>query len=784
MGKLKTYQTAGIARTGMDQLSEQPFRETELANERVSTFLAQAQQTFTEKANVYAEEQAIKDAITSPITKEQIDQARQTGGNPISEFLKGGTTYNKAAQQILGQQVAGELRLELDQMSADVLEQVRTGDITNQAQALEKLQEPISAHVEFLSTIDPKIAEGYGAQATASVRNYFSQADTVIRNKEEEKRQINAQQMFDNMVRDYENFLLANPNVDQNVKDEYKSVIENMARDMSFSLTRKQEVFSQKLNEALQLKDFDHYAKVIANKNIGKTIQEVIESLPSDKSVEASYYMQATNKEAFESLIDDHLRNQNAKVQAQDKEAATLINRLQKNYTNRGKRVPPSELERASKLVGPNSNLIKALDMLTQTSDNIEQLNNTPFDKLSNELAELVRIDKSREDLTNEQTERLAYLAPYVKNIVDAIDADPVNAILSRSGLDDPIDFSNIEAVKDSVTNRRQVLDANAKFYGINKQDVGSMILTKSEASNFVAMYTNPETDGATRLAMLSTIDNAFGASANAAYKQLSSAGLPVTAQLSSFISSEEVSSKLIALDSEEKRKELKDLLDTSGESRNLADIKKEIRSDLREYEAVLRRNTPLDASVVNRKLNTMVDTLAYYAISRMEGKEGLSDGMDEAVDLITDNHHIEETYYIPTVFNGDDITSDIERSQGIIDKAETIAAHHLQDFNPVPFDSQNQDVTEEDKIARFEMQLENFGEWRNHPDGTGLVYVIQFDDGTFLPIRNQSDEYLYFSFDDLSNKVPGTIVEIDYDKATLKDFIDLTETKDTELGL
>ena len=179
-----------------------------------------------------------------------------------------------------------------------------------------------------------------------------------------------------------------------------------------------------------------------------------------------------------------------------------------------------------------------------------------------------------------------------------------------------------------------------------------------------------------------------------------------------------------------------------------------------------------------------MVDTLAYYAISRMEGKEGLSDGIDEAVDLITDNHHIEETYYIPTVFNGDDITSDIERSQGIIDKAETIAAHHLQDFNAVPFDSQNQDVTEEDKIARFEMQLENFGEWRNHPDGTGLVYVIQFDDGTFLPIRNQSDEYLYFSFDDLSNKVPGTIVEIDYDKATVKDFMDLTETKDTELGL
>ena len=42
--------------------------------------------------------------------------------------------------------------------------------------------------------------------------------------------------------------------------------------------------------------------------------------------------------------------------------------------------------------------------------------------------------------------------------------------------------------------------------------------------------------------------------------------------------------------------------------------------------------------------------------------------------------------------------------------------------------------------------QLKNFGEWRNTADGTGLIYGIVFNDGSFGPVKNQQGNiYLYF---------------------------------------
>lgn len=284
MGKLTQYQESGVQFSGMPQLTTAPIQESLASNERVNNFLSQVGQTFAKKANVYASEQAVKDAILNPITKEQIDQARKTGDNPIEQFLTGGTTYNEAIKKVLGQQVAGELRLELDQASSNILEMVRTGEITNQGQALQQLQEPISAHVEFLTTIDPTLAEAYGAQATASARNYLNQADTLIRNQEEEKRLFNAETMRANMERDYQNYLLANPNATLEQRQQYKDVISKMARDMSFSGTRKQEKLAQQLADGLQFIDDGHHAKSIASKYRGKTINEVLNALPKDKS--------------------------------------------------------------------------------------------------------------------------------------------------------------------------------------------------------------------------------------------------------------------------------------------------------------------------------------------------------------------------------------------------------------------------------------------------------------------------------------------------------------------
>jgi hypothetical protein len=53
--------------------------------------------------------------------------------------------------------------------------------------------------------------------------------------------------------------------------------------------------------------------------------------------------------------------------------------------------------------------------------------------------------------------------------------------------------------------------------------------------------------------------------------------------------------------------------------------------------------------------------------------------------------------------------------------------------------------------------QLKNFGEWRNTADGTGIIYGIVFNDGSFGPVKNQQGKYLSFTFDNTSLTIPGT---------------------------
>ena len=79
---------------------------------------------------------SINDPVVVNSDAEQLDQAMDTGGNPVESYLKGGTAYNEAITKVLGQQVAGELSIDLNKYNADVLEQVRTGQIANSEEML------------------------------------------------------------------------------------------------------------------------------------------------------------------------------------------------------------------------------------------------------------------------------------------------------------------------------------------------------------------------------------------------------------------------------------------------------------------------------------------------------------------------------------------------------------------------------------------------------------------------------------------------------------------------
>jgi len=58
--------------------------------------------------------------------------------------------------------------------------------------------------------------------------------------------------------------------------------------------------------------------------------------------------------------------------------------------------------------------------------------------------------------------------------------------------------------------------------------------------------------------------------------------------------------------------------------------------------------------------------------------------------------------------------------------------------------------------------QAKDNGVWINNADGSGIVFAIEFADGSLGLVENEKGELLQINFNDDSYKLPGTDVIID----------------------
>ena len=139
-----------------------------------------------------------------------------------------------------------------------------------------------------------------------------------------------------------------------------------------------------------------------------------------------------------------------------------------------------------------------------------------------------------------------------------------------------------------------------------------------------------------------------------------------------------------------------------------------------------------------------------------MQAGQSVSNAITKATKDLKESFQIKDTYYVPSIYNGNPIDSD-----EIIAKAERIKNIHLADFNAVPFGSFMGIVDEKERNLEFRTQMVENGKWQNTADGTGLIYGITMADGSFGPIQNADGKFLTFKFDDARMVVPFTNVDI-----------------------
>ena len=264
------------------------------------------------------------------------------------------------------------------------------------------------------------------------------------------------------------------------------------------------------------------------------------------------------------------------------------------------------------------------------------------------------------------------------------------------------------------------------------------------------------------RVAMLQTLDAQFGDNNSAAMRQLLTAGLPTTAELSSYFNNPNITKIFLSFDDDKEKDRLKKFGKDNDASFNFNTLRRDIRGNknIKNFENIIALNGGENSSVAAEKMDNIVETLTYYTLNDMF-VNGSSEraARKKAIALIKDSFQVEGSYYVPTILGGKKLNQN--QVDAVIDKATVIKDHYLKEWNAVPFGSTKEETINEDIVAQFNINLKE-GEWRNTADGDSLIYGIILADGAFAPVQNAKEEFLQFRIDSFGDyTLPGTDIQM-----------------------
>jgi len=287
-------------------------------------------------------------------------------------------------------------------------------------------------------------------------------------------------------------------------------------------------------------------------------------------------------------------------------------------------------------------------------------------------------------------------------------------------------------------------------------------ILPNSQAANIVADYN--KRSATEKIGYLQGLEEQYGEYYGKVLLQLSENGLPVTAKLVSYFNDEQFALSSLSIDTKEEKDRLKTFLKGTNETFNT--VQKKVAVELEDFRKTVLLGNPYNTSKANQELDQIGEVLTYIAINEMSRGTDVNDAVGFATDYINNNFVLEDTYFIPRIYNNGPLGSG--QVEFVAKKANVIKDHYLEAFDMETFRSTNPDVPEEELNSSMIEQAKKNGVWLNTADGNGLVFAIKFFDGTFGLVQNKKGELLRFDFDDDSYLLPGT--DIIMDKLTKKD--------------
>lgn len=289
-------------------------------------------------------------------------------------------------------------------------------------------------------------------------------------------------------------------------------------------------------------------------------------------------------------------------------------------------------------------------------------------------------------------------------------------------------------------------------------------LLPNSQAKGIVADYNRRSAQE--KIGYLQSLEQQYGDNYGRVLMQLSENDLPTTAKLISYFNDEQFAVEATSVDTQEERKILDEFVSTRSDITK-QQIKQDVASKLEDFRAVVFTSNPYNTSQANSELDNITDTLTYIAINRISSGTEVSKAVEEATNYINNNFYLQDTYFIPRNYTSEkliDNTLKTGHMEFIAKKAEVIKKNYLDQFDVTSYKSVSEDVPEEELNLAMNYQMKNNGVWVNSADGSGIVFAIQFSDGTFGLVQNKKGELLKINFDDFSYKLPTTDIIMDFE--------------------
>jgi len=500
--------------------------------------------------------------------------------------------------------------------------------------------------------------------------------------------------------------------------------------------------------------------------------------------------VQQTPRKTYYALKDkNYLPDLSYKQRLDLEEKAITIIRPQittewENYTAMimaGKEPPPFDMKLATEIMTK-----PVADKMLQEESIIKDTvinNNLILTSPAKDLKELYKniIDESYESNTELKGQALeAHYQTILKKREDGLNKDPINFILQTNKFNITDLVSELEKLKGISTGAGPVFSIEAEALAISQKNIElasaladeqtklgipesqHRFMTNEQATGFVNSYIAlaEKSDQQGMQTLMLSLGNDYGIYESKVIAQLKTSGLPEGAEIALSLGNSELAVEALALDTKQEKDSLKDFLKRSTDNETkFDDIKIMISQEMKDFEAILRKNVPLDSSGTLPEMDKLMEFLTYAAINRMYGKDmNAEDAAQAAANTFMQNFHLEDTYFIPKIYNGEDISASVD---GIIDKASVLKDYYLPEFGAVAFKS----TTERDEALltnKMKSQMQTNGQWRNTPDGEGLVFGIVLANGSFAPVINKKGEELTFKFNDTTYIIPGTSQNFD----------------------